>query len=76
MRQPNRAVRLAGIELTSGTNSSTSTCNKSSALGGAESGAVVTQFAPTDPDLMALVNAWPTLPDAVWRQVVALILTG
>jgi hypothetical protein len=48
--------------------------------GGAESGALSSDFAPggapltvTDPDLAAVVSAWPTLPDATRRQVVAMI---
>jgi hypothetical protein len=40
---------------------------------GAESGAVGGDSAPIDPDLMAVVAAWPTLSDATRRQVVALV---
>jgi hypothetical protein len=48
--------------------------------GGAKSGALSGDSvasgalpAPTDPDLAAVVNAWPTLPEAVRRQVVGLV---
>lgn len=41
--------------------------------GGAESGAVGARMALSDPDLMAVVNAWRDLPEAVRRQVVAIV---
>jgi hypothetical protein len=48
--------------------------------GGAESGALSGDSAeggalpaPNDPDLMAVVVAWSTLPEAVRRKVVAVI---
>ena len=40
---------------------------------GAESGAVGGDSAPIDPDLAAVVAAWPGLPEAVRRKVVALV---
>ena len=46
--------------------------------GGAESGALSGDSssggalpAPTDPDLLAVVAAWPTLPEVVRRKIVA-----
>lgn len=48
--------------------------------GGAESGALSGDSpsggalpAPTDPDLLTVVNAWPTLPEAVRRRIVAML---
>jgi hypothetical protein len=41
--------------------------------GGAESGAVGVQNGPIDPDLAAVVAAWPDLPEAVRRQVAKLV---
>ena len=41
--------------------------------GGAKSGALSGDSAPIDPDLLAVVAAWPTLPQAVRRQVVAMV---
>ena len=32
-----------------------------------------TTGAPNDPDLAAVVNAWPTLPDPIRRAVLALV---
>jgi hypothetical protein len=39
------------------------------ALGGAKSGAL----AATDPDLAALIDAWPTLPEAIRAGILALV---
>jgi len=44
-----------------------------SETGGAESGAVGARMGLSDPDLAAVVNAWPTLPEATRRQVVAMV---
>ena len=41
--------------------------------GGAESGALAAPKPPSDPDLRAVVEAWPELPDAVRVAVVALV---
>jgi len=41
--------------------------------GGAESGALSGDSALSDPDLDIIVKVWPTLPEAVRRQVVALV---
>ena len=41
--------------------------------GGAKSGALSGNSAPIDPDLALVVNAWPTLPEATRRQVVAMV---
>jgi hypothetical protein len=40
---------------------------------GTESGTVGAQLAPIDPDLAAVVNAWPTLPETTRRQIAATI---
>jgi hypothetical protein len=42
-------------------------------VGGAESGAVSARVALSDPDLTAVVNAWPTLPDALKAGILAMI---
>jgi len=40
--------------------------------GGAESGAVGARMALSDPNLMAVVAAWPTLPETTRQQIVAM----
>ena len=35
--------------------------------------AVATDFGPIDPDLAAVVSAWPALPEAVRRDIVATV---
>jgi hypothetical protein len=41
--------------------------------GGAESGASSGDSRPIDADLMAVVNAWPTLPEETRRQILAML---
>ncbi|MCH7685408.1 MAG: hypothetical protein IH899_01785 [Planctomycetes bacterium] len=41
--------------------------------GGAESGAVGAQSALMDPDLRAVIEAWPELPDAVKAGILAMV---
>lgn len=41
--------------------------------GDADSGAVSTISAPTDPDLGRIVAAWPALPDAIRAGIVAMV---
>jgi hypothetical protein len=41
--------------------------------GGAESGALVPEPAAIDPDLAAVVDAWPTLPAAIKAGILAMI---
>jgi hypothetical protein len=41
--------------------------------GGAKSGALSGDSAISDPDLLAVVAAWPTLPEAVRQRVVAMV---
>jgi hypothetical protein len=43
-----------------------------SSQSGAESGALDTQNGPIAPDLVAVVNVWPTLPADVRQRIVAL----
>lgn len=43
------------------------------APGRAESGAVGARLAPSDPALAAVVEAWPTLSDAVKTGILALL---
>lgn len=40
---------------------------------GAESGVVADQHAPVDPQLRAIIDAWPTLSRAVKAGIVALV---
>ena len=40
---------------------------------GAKAGALATTPPPLDPELAALVVAWPTLPDPIRRAVLALV---
>jgi hypothetical protein len=44
-----------------------------SAEGGAKPGAVAAEIQSIDPDLACLINAWPDLPPAIRRAVLALI---
>jgi hypothetical protein len=44
-----------------------------SSSGGAESGAVGADSGPIDPDLAVIIDAWPTLPEAVRRKVVEMV---
>jgi len=44
-----------------------------SETGGAESGAVGARMGLSDPDLAAVVAAWPNLPEATRAAVVALV---
>ncbi|HEX5102184.1 MAG TPA: hypothetical protein VFV87_00125 [Pirellulaceae bacterium] len=54
-------------------------CPKSSAnsgdggQSGAECGALGTQNAPLDPDLAAVVDAWPKLPEAIKAGILAMV---
>lgn len=40
---------------------------------GAESGALGAREAPIDPELAAVVEAWPALPDAIKAGILAMI---
>jgi hypothetical protein len=44
--------------------------------GGAKSGALSGDSALNDPDLLAVVNAWPTLPETTRRGILALVRTA
>ena len=44
-----------------------------SKAGGAESGAVGSEIGPIEPDLRRLIDAWPTLPDALKTGIVAMV---
>ena len=41
--------------------------------GGAESGALSEDSAPTDPDLAYIINQWPDLPAAIRAGIVAMV---
>ena len=41
--------------------------------GGAESGALGGEFDPVDPDLAAVIEAWPKLPEAVRAGILAMV---
>ena len=41
--------------------------------GGAESGAVENDTAPTDPELAKVIETWPSLPEAIKRAILAMI---
>jgi len=43
---------------------------------GAESGALGAREAPVDPDLAAVVDAWPTLPAAIKAGILAMVRAG
>ena len=62
-------VAEAGLERTANSSGNTGHSEK----GGAESGASSGDSASIDPDLMAVVNAWPTLPETTRRQIAATI---
>ena len=40
---------------------------------GVESGALPTQTHPIDPSLTALIDAWPTLPEALRAGILAMV---
>jgi hypothetical protein len=58
-----------GIELP--THSTENSTNP--APGGAESGALAPQNPAIDPALAALIDAWPTLPDAIRAGILAMV---
>ena len=41
--------------------------------GGARGGAVGSKSASIDPDLQAIIDAWPSLPDAVKADILAMV---
>jgi hypothetical protein len=44
-----------------------------SEIGGAKSGAFSPDFEQIDPDLQSILDAWPTLPEAVRAGILAMI---
>ena len=42
-------------------------------MAGADAGAVETKTAHDDPDLQAIIDAWPALPDAIKAGIVAMV---
>ena len=45
-------------------------------IGGARGGAVAGQFGPIGPDLAVVVEAWPTLSEAVRESILATVQAG
>ena len=43
---------------------------------GADAGAVETKTAHDDPDLQAIIDAWPTLPEAIKVAILATVKAG
>ena len=43
-----------------------------SEIGGAESGAVAAETSSIDPDLQAVIEAWPMLPEAIKAGILAM----
>jgi hypothetical protein len=66
------SVAEAGLERTANSSGNTGYSEK----GGAESGASSGNSAPIDPDLMAIVNAWPDLPKTARQAILAIIQEG
>jgi hypothetical protein len=68
--RPRRAkVGGTGVELPQENTGNTEIRNQS----GAESGALGAREAPLDPDLLAVVDAWPALPESVKAGILAMI---
>jgi len=65
-------VAEAGLERTANSSGNTGYSEK----GGAESGASSGDSRPLDPDLMAVVNAWPTLPETTRQSILTIIREG
>ena len=47
-----------------------------SEMGAAESGAIVAENTPIDPDLQAIIERWPDLPAAVKASIAAMAAAG
>jgi len=62
-------VAEAGLERTANSSGNTGHSEK----GGAESGASSGDSAPIDPNLTAVVAAWPDLPETVRQTIVAAV---
>lgn len=62
-----------GLEPLSTTVHANKELRESAPQGGAESGAVGAQTPPIDPDLQAVVKAWPGLPESVRAGIVAMV---
>jgi hypothetical protein len=61
-------VGVHGLELTQKTSENSAL----SKTGAAESGAIVPENAPIDPDLQAIIERWPDLPPAVKASIAAM----
>ncbi len=44
-----------------------------SSTGGAESGALRDEISSFDPDMAAVIKAWPALPDAIRAAILAMV---
>jgi hypothetical protein len=62
-------VAEAGLERTANSSGNTGHSEK----GGAESGASCGDSRPIDPDLMAVIAAWPDLPETVRQSIMAAV---
>ena len=65
------SVGLRGLELPHENTGKTGVSDQS----GTESGALGAQEAPLDPELAAVVDAWPALPEAIKAGILAMVET-
>ena len=70
---PNRQLSPTGIELVSTTTSPDNILRKSADQGAAKSGAVFPEIVQVDPDLLAVIEAWPRLEEAVRAGIVTMV---
>ena len=66
-------MEAAGLELDSVNRWGEKGLGESAPAGGAESGPLGAHSGPIDPDLALLIDAWPRLPEAVRRHIVAMV---
>ena len=73
--EDNESHRLGvtGLERGDVTGSENKDLQNPSESSGAESGAVLPETAPVDPDLAKVIDAWPDLPEAVKAGISAMV---